>query len=184
MTDECECDEPRRCTCGGKFAVDEDGCCACCGMDVISELTRYQEGYAEGLEAAAALLEQENEADEKRIPGDSVLKNLIRAMRADHAQRIRHLVTAPLNTKPVNPDTGHRQGSAPPCACGHHHLAGTDGEDEGCGVTGCTCGTWVAACPHPLPHYTFPADAGAYPGRVQCVTCGALLPPSPAKGEP
>lgn len=55
---ECECDEPRRCTCGGKFAVDEDGCCACCGMDVTAELARYQEGYVDGIEDAAKILDE------------------------------------------------------------------------------------------------------------------------------
>jgi hypothetical protein len=26
------------------------------------------------------------------------------------------------------------------CSCGHHHVAGEDGEDGGCGT--CDCGTW------------------------------------------
>ncbi|HVP49664.1 MAG TPA: hypothetical protein VMT56_00430 [Candidatus Bathyarchaeia archaeon] len=31
---------------------------------------------------------------------------------------------------------------ARPCACGHVHIAGIDGEDGGCGT--CQCGQWRA----------------------------------------
>jgi len=70
--------------------------------------------FRAGLEAAAKVLDAANAADEKRVPGDSMVKNLVLVIRREHAKAIRALAPvvqpAPIEVEPARVEAPHASG--------------------------------------------------------------------------
>jgi hypothetical protein len=147
---------------------------------VFQEQRAYEVGHAEGfragVEAAAKALDDANAADEKRVPGDSMVKALVLTIRREHAKEIRALA----------PDAQPR-GEGARCACTHEAgdspcpVHGMDEPGEGacasCGGTGLGAGRSplttkkCAECGGTGLAPLHPRDSGLL-GRLPCPACG------------